>query len=781
MMFKHLLPGCHPKPLSSYLKALGILRIIAEQRDSQVKGCWEGEIFSIITSLDKSTLETFFCEKYSPTPIVAPWNGGSGFYPGDKLEGIEAILSSDQGRFTEYRKVISQIKEWPEISSVNTLSEVKQTLSYAVAQTKPGKEKNKLEGLLREIDNNIPSPEILEKQDLAQITLAEIEKLSKENTEKRDLWRNWWNILKKARTKCNEINRSLNKGLMLPLCRIRLPESTLQWLDAVYALRPDEKRFYNPIFGTGGNDGKLELSNNFMQRVAELFISGDSERAKSLFNSSAYGMVLPGLTEAKIGQYDPGRAGGFNQGMGIKNKDFKINPWDFILAIEGALVFAGAICRRNSIAGLSQFAAPFTVEFSPVGFSSSAYKEKGRYETWLPLWHNPASYAEVRYLFSEGRSVIGRKMARTGIEFSRAVGTLGVDRGIESFERYAFLKRRGKSYVALPVSRIPVFYKPGVELLDELDVPMFQFRRFLREFNAIPDTFQRVKQGIDEAIFNYCLKPEPYAFSQLVRAIGNMEKLIAMRDRSKLPQLERPLYGLSPRWIEQSDDGSIEVRIAGSLSSIQATGKVGPIRSNMAGVNPSDPRNWSDGNQKSCWAGSSLAERLGTVLLRRLLEAEQTSAPRVPIKGRLQVSPEDVMLFLLGECDENKIEELLWGFTLIDWRKPGLEPIRSRWEKPVVDEPLSRSWCLLKLLHSPDKIRDIEIKRETRVANLLLSGHFQDACNVAIHRLFVSGLNPYQVGYVENLNPILILASLLIPIKDQWKLENLVLKPTNFK
>jgi CRISPR-associated protein Csx17 len=153
----------------------------------------------------------------------------------------------------------------------------------------------------------------------------------------------------------------------------------------------------------------------------------------------------------------------------------------------------------------------------------------------------------------------------------------------------------------------------------------------------------------------------------------------------------------------------------------------------------------------------------------------------VPIEGRLQISPEDVMLFLLGECDENKIEELLWGFTLINWRKPGSEPIRNRWKKPLVDEPLSRPWCLLKLLHSPYKIRDIEIKRETRVANLLLSGHIQDACDVAIHRLFVSGLAPYQVGYGERLNPILILASLLIPIRDQWKLENLVLKPTTLK
>ena len=37
-------------------------------------------------------------------------------------------------------------------------------------------------------------------------------------------------------------------------------------------------RNLNPLLGTGGNEGRFEFSNNFMQRVAELFINGDSAK-----------------------------------------------------------------------------------------------------------------------------------------------------------------------------------------------------------------------------------------------------------------------------------------------------------------------------------------------------------------------------------------------------------------------------------------------------------------------------------------------------------------------
>jgi hypothetical protein len=40
----------------------------------------------------------------------------------------------------------------------------------------------------------------------------------------------------------------------------------------------------------------------------------------------------------------------------------------------------------------------------------------------------------------------------------------------------------------------------------------------------------------------------------------------------------------------------------------------------------------------------------------------------------------------------------------------------------------------------------------------------------------VSELHPFDVTYEESFEPIRLIGSLLIPVKDQWKLESLALK-----
>ena len=77
------LPGCSPIPLAHYLKALGVLRLISENEqhgDPQTAGCWERDAFVLHSKFDREGLIQFFLQHYSPTPILAPWNGGSGFY-----------------------------------------------------------------------------------------------------------------------------------------------------------------------------------------------------------------------------------------------------------------------------------------------------------------------------------------------------------------------------------------------------------------------------------------------------------------------------------------------------------------------------------------------------------------------------------------------------------------------------------------------------------------------------------------------------------------------------
>lgn len=73
-MIVHKLNGCAPAPLAHYLKALGMLRLVAEQADPEARGWWAGERFLLATHLDEDELLGFFLERYEPTPLVAPWN-----------------------------------------------------------------------------------------------------------------------------------------------------------------------------------------------------------------------------------------------------------------------------------------------------------------------------------------------------------------------------------------------------------------------------------------------------------------------------------------------------------------------------------------------------------------------------------------------------------------------------------------------------------------------------------------------------------------------------------
>lgn len=52
----HELKGCSPAPLANYLKALGILRLVAEQADPSARGWWQNESFCLLTTLSKTAL-----------------------------------------------------------------------------------------------------------------------------------------------------------------------------------------------------------------------------------------------------------------------------------------------------------------------------------------------------------------------------------------------------------------------------------------------------------------------------------------------------------------------------------------------------------------------------------------------------------------------------------------------------------------------------------------------------------------------------------------------------
>jgi CRISPR-associated protein Csx17 len=107
------LTACRPEPIASYLTGLAVLRLVAEQLDRNATGHWHGDVFVVTSTLDADGLVEFLSLRYQPTPLVAPWNNGSGFGAGDKeksrtaYDAVMAIASTTMERLLPYRQTIA--------------------------------------------------------------------------------------------------------------------------------------------------------------------------------------------------------------------------------------------------------------------------------------------------------------------------------------------------------------------------------------------------------------------------------------------------------------------------------------------------------------------------------------------------------------------------------------------------------------------------------------------------------------------------------------------------
>ncbi len=776
-MHEIVLQGCTPEPLTGYLKALAVLRLVSEQADPEARGRWDGDRFVLHSTLDGSGLTDFFVNRYRPTPLVAPWNGGSGFYPKDNRDAMNAILSSENERLSDYRTVIQAVFALPELpKSPETVIDVMAFVRKQAGANDDTNDCRKAKGLQQDLDIHDAHVQSVLGPGYESLTLDEFAERTRALKADRVL-ASWSRTFGKAVSFLSSNQRSGDKNILLASCRNRLPESVLPWIDAAFALTDSAEPTYAAILGSGGNEGRLDYTLNFMQHIVALLL-GEPALSGSLLAGALMGESLAALPKASIGQFQPGRAGGFNQGPGFEHKNVPINPWDFVLSMEGAVTLASSVVRRQG-AFSTNATSPFTVSISRVGFASSADQDVGRAESWQPLWDRPARYAELAYLFREGRATVGGRAARNGTDMARAIATFGVDRGIASFVRFGFLKRRGDSYVALPMGRIPVRHMASVMLLDDIDPLVGRIAGLARAKNA-PARLESAHRLLEEALFQVALRGNTDSFQQVIIALGRVQQWSAQvagsaagRDRLSSPL--RP--ALSPKWLSVLDDGSPEFRLAAALASIGPYGDVGSFAANLMPLDPKRSWTWVNGTGQRAWRGPSVAARLASVLERRMTDGASNRLPGVPLVSKRLASPMDVAAFLRGLTDDARLEALLWGLTLVRWDR--VAPATFG-QSLVPQQPLSRAWCLLKLLFLPRGILGVDVSPEPRVVPMLARGdplHALAALGLARHRLLVEGLAPKDFDPWVDFDPVRMAAALLVPVArvSWWKRR--VLKP----
>lgn len=704
------LHGCTPTPLSHYLKALGILRLVANQIDADAQGLWRDEIFVLQSRLDSDELAEFFLEAYLPTPILAPWNGGSGFYPNDNQSGIAAIEQGSAKRFATFKAFILDIRA---------------TLDQLAFKERPvGEEKTTL----------------------------------------------------------------------LTHLRSTLPDATLDWLDAAVVLAGEDPN-YPPLLGTGGNDGRLDFTNNFMQRLTELFNAQTGEpigNSDQLLATALFAKPVAGLGSASIGQFSPGAAGGPNASSGFEGGSL-INPWDFILMLEGSILFAAAITKKHQSTGSGALSYPFTVRPTGSGSGAAALTDESpaRGEMWLPLWNHPARCDELRSLFSEGRISLGNKPARDGLDVARALAQLGVDRGIGAFQRYAFMRRSGKAYLATPLNRLSVRHNPTADLIDELERGnwLSHFRRLARNKDR-PGRVAALARRLEDAIFNVAQEIQPdrrriHVQSVLI-ALGAIQRYLATN-----PQRRNecgPIPRLRADWIWQANDQSHEFRIAAALASLHSEGhrskpdsnddndkpamRYLPLAAHQAPIDVTGRPVWDEESRHVVWDEGTLDDNLFAVIQRRLVSYEQEALSDKPLAGMPLASLNAVTAFIHDEVDTQRIAQLLLGLCLA--KPPEFLPNQS--SPPT---PLPAAYTLLKPLFATNRLlrqaqilaADETLPLPPALPRLLHTGRLdgpQGAFAVGQRRLMASGLPAaFALQTAAGINGARLLSALAIPLHKE--------------
>ena len=767
------LGGCTPIPLAAYLKALGVLRLISSAENSDTgsaadptaRGWWADECFHLRTTLDRDGLVKFFLHRYAPTPIMAPWNGSSGFYPKDNKDGFGPLNAA------------------PVASRFDGIASGIQSASETLARL----------GLKEKPD--------------ATTKIALIEAL-----------------------------------------RGNLTDDALGWIDAALVLTGATAK-YPQLLGTGANDGHFEFSNNFMRHLVSkngLFDAKSGAPAKdaeSLLETSLFDIPSPSMISAAIGQFAPGPAGGPNATTGFERKG-SVNPWDFVLMLEGSVAFAGAATRRHQSASATGASFPFTVR--PVGAGGGGVgvedEQDGRAEFWAPLWANPARFMEVDALLSEGRAVLNERTARDGLEFARAVASLGTSRGFSEFERYGFFMRSGRAFLATPIGRGATggARSTGVRLMADLDAGgwLERVRQVARKKEA-PATARNATKQLEDALFEMVAPDGPSTkYAGALVALGRVAAWLAVSPKAREAGAMPPPL-LSRDWMIKADDGTPEFRVAAALAGIgltplkfgtprdhdestadapqqeatsadtQASGESDgtawmlshpfPMATHLVPINERQyidaqrkqvRLRWSDDPTPSTvvWGTGSLVANLNAVLERRLLEMGMRGLPDKPLAGALTARLEDVTAFLWGEFDDVRCADLLRGLIWAKpaWlRKPPHRPASRRFAVPfayaalkpllVPNDSLHRAKALAPTGRLP--VPPGLIARLRAGGGNLAGKAINDAVRTALGRARASGLaSPFDrelstaggdtSRFGTGIRPDRLAAALLIPISD---------------
>ncbi|MDO5628580.1 MAG: type I-U CRISPR-associated protein Csx17 [Mobilicoccus sp.] len=374
-MSAQFFPGLRADTLLTYLAALGLVRVISRE-DPEARAWWAGDYLRVDTTV--TDVVDLLVERYEPSPVFSPWNGGSGFgeKDGNQRAVIETIVAAAHPRIGAF------------------------AAGYAAVER------------------------VLERRRAAT-----------------PAW---------------------SKERLVIELRNRVPVAALAWMDAAVVVGGD-RLFFPSVYGTGGNDGRLEFSANYHQRLVDVIpeLGAKLKVTRSWASDALTGVSTVPLKSAPAGQFEPVGAGSPNT-FSVGAGQALVNPWLYVLMIEASGYLAASLTRAGQ--GQPRASVPFTGASSSAGGTGGSDAEESRGEFWAPLWGMPLQDRELRQLFSQARASWGGSIPTTAAAMYGAVRSHGVDNRIAAFQRYGLAQRNGLAFVAARRDRISVGRREGVDV-----------------------------------------------------------------------------------------------------------------------------------------------------------------------------------------------------------------------------------------------------------------------------------------------------------------------------
>ena len=723
------------------------MRLVSEQRDGNARGWWEADHFLLATKLSRRELEQWFLYEYEPTPLVSPWNKGAGFFF-EKDRGVYPLEQSKGNRFAKFREGIRDSRAHIE------------ELAKADRKVRDIKAETKLRGMSSTEKNKIRSSEDYKGR------LREAEKAYKDLKEK-----------------------------LIPRLRLKWRGAHSEWLDAATRLLSDGTPKYPALLGTGGNDGRLDFTNIFMQVLGAVFDLGSSDgapksRSAAWLAGALWGIPVPKIIGQPVGQYMPGTAGGANNSNSTESGSI-VNPLDFILMLEGSIAFASHTTRRLGSTETSRISSPFAVSSCGAAYSSASPSDEApRGEQWMPLWIHPSTFAELRQLMAEGRAQLGAKTAQEPLDMALAIRRLGAARGIGAFQRYGYLERNGQSNLAVSLGRFDVGGGQSGDLvcMDDIDKWRRQLRKEARAKNVPKHMVASEKRLVDE-LFAVIRHSSPLGWQRVLLRLAEIE-MSMVRGSGFTAQ---PIPALRPEWATVSNDGTVEFRLAVAFalqSSKYATrnsGADGHVRRHWLPLDAKSTRQ----NAQFAMTGTGAAARLDirpevviqghrgvddaiAVMKRCLAESSQQSR-RLPLDAAPNAAAHmtDIAALISGRVNVDRTINLARPLMALDRKKWAVqEPLNQ----PSVREWPDDAWIAIRLCTLPWKIEtrsgfELDIGVDPALIRRLAAGDAASAVGLALRRLGASGVRcTVRSATVHSYMSRLWAAALAFPItKDTAK------------